>query len=81
MSTIYLRRIPSVYNVYTIYSKTLDQLKYKMLIIEPEKALPNSLYILVDIVTEGKESVLCRSVFPKVGNITSLRAIELDRGR
>ncbi|KAF0693007.1 Uncharacterized protein FWK35_00037104, partial [Aphis craccivora] len=59
------------HNVY-IYSKTLDQMKYKLLsnilsniegiqlltfyeneqVIEPEKALPNSVYILDDILTE-----------------------------
>lgn len=70
------------HNVY-IYSKTLDQPKYKMLsnilsdiegiqlftfyeneqVIEPEKALPNSVYILDDILTERQG--VCRSIFAR----------------
>ncbi|KAF0703252.1 Uncharacterized protein FWK35_00031666, partial [Aphis craccivora] len=66
-----------------IYSKTLDQPKYKMLsyilsdiegiqlftfyeneqVIEPEKALPNSVYILDDILTERRG--VCRSIFAR----------------
>jgi len=62
------------HNVY-IYSKTLDQTKYKMLsdilsgidgvqlftfyeneqVIEPEKALPNSVFIFDDIISENQK--------------------------
>ncbi|KAF0748269.1 tigger transposable element-derived protein 4-like [Aphis craccivora] len=63
------------HNVY-IYSKTLDQPKYKIYrrntiiyvlrkrtSIEPEKALPNSVYILDDILTERQG--VCRSIFAR----------------
>jgi len=69
------------HNVY-IYSKTLDQPKYKMLsdilsgtdvglftfyenelVIEPEKALPNSVFIFDDIITENEK--IARTYFSR----------------
>lgn len=70
------------HNVY-IYSKTLDQPKYKMLsdilsdidgiklftfyeneqVIEPEKALPNSVFIFDDIITENQK--IARTYFSR----------------
>ena len=70
------------HNVY-IYSKTLDQPKYKMLsdilsdidglklftfyeneqVIEPEKALPNSVFIFDDIITENQ--TIARTYFSR----------------